>query len=87
MAAEKKGEVNTDQYRTEGRGVLYLVHIVPDMHSARALGPTPLVIFPSAELVQALIPFPTVWIEEINPSTTSTPTPPFELATMLVLDE
>jgi len=86
MAAEKR-EVNTCMYRTEGRKVLYLIHIVPDVYSTCALGPTPLFIFPSVEFVQALIPFPTVWIEEIDPSAASTPTPPFELATMLVLDE
>ena len=67
--------------------VLYLVHIVPDMHSPCALSPTPLAIFPSIELVQVLVPFPAVWIEEIDPSTASTPAPPFEFASVLVLDE
>ena len=57
------------------------------MHSTCALSPTPPSIFPSVELEQFFVPFPTVWIEEIDPSATSTPTPPLELASMLVLDE
>ena len=67
--------------------MLYLVHIVPDVHGTGALGPTPLAILPSVKLVQVLVPFPAVRIEEIDPSATSTPTPPLELASLLVLDE
>ena len=66
---------------------LYLVHIVPDVHRSRALGPTPLAILPPVEPVQAFVPFPTTWIEEIDPSTASAPTPPFKLASVLVLDK
>jgi len=84
MAAKK----NQHQHRgTEERATLYLVHIVPDVHSSCALSPTPLAILPSIELVQALVPFPTVRIEEIDPSTASTPTPPFELSSILILNK
>jgi len=87
MAAEKGVGVNAGPYITERKTVRYLVHIVPDVHSACAFGPAPLVIFPSVELVQVLVPFPTVRIEEIDPGAASTPTPPFELASVLILDE
>lgn len=80
-------KVNTGLCGTERRATAYLVHIVPDVYTSRALGPTPPAVLPSVELVQVLVPFPAVWIEEIDPSTASAPTPPFKLASMLVLDE
>lgn len=67
--------------------VQYLVHIIPNVHGTSTLGPTPPAVFPPVELVQLLVPLPTVGIEEIDPRTASTPTPSLELAPMLVLDE
>ena len=88
MAAQRKkvSKVKTGMGGTE-RTALYLVHIIPDVHSTGALGPTPFVISSSVELVQALVPFPAVRIEEVDPSTASAPTPSFELGSMLILNE
>ena len=68
----------------EGR---YFVHVIPDVHGTGALGPTPLIVLPSVELVQLLVPFPAVRVEEIDPCTISTPTPPLELLSMFVFGE
>lgn len=85
MAVE--GKINQYQVVRNGMGMLYLVHIIPDVHSACALSPTPLAILPSTKPIQALVPLPAVRIKEVDPSTASTPAPPFELTSMLVLDE
>lgn len=65
----------------------HLIHIIPDVHRARALSPTPSTVLPSVEFVQLLVPFPTVRVEEIDPCAVSTPTQSLQLPAMLVLDE